>query len=68
MSDEPLKRGRGRPATGQKVVVLSMRGDPLWRTWLEECANAEGITTSQFVESAVAERAARRKLRKPPPR
>jgi len=56
------------PMTGSKNNILSIRGTPEWRAWLESFANECRVTPTALLDLAVAEKAARQGFKQPPPR
>jgi len=56
------------PTKGAKNNILSIRGTPEWRAWLERLAAKCRVTPTALLDLAVAEKAAREGFEPPPPR
>jgi hypothetical protein len=56
------------PAKGAKGNILSIRGTPEWRAWLERFASKRRVTPTALLDLAVAELAQRDGFETPPPR
>jgi hypothetical protein len=56
------------PAKGAKNNILSIRGTPEWRGWLERFAAKSRVTPTALLDLAVAEKAARDGFETPPAR
>ena len=56
------------PIKGAKNNILSIRGTPEWRAWLERFAGKSRVTPTALLDLAVAEKAARDGFEPPPPR
>jgi hypothetical protein len=56
------------PVKGAKNNILSIRGTPEWRAWLERFASKSRVTPTAMLDLAVAEKAARDGFEPPPPR
>jgi hypothetical protein len=56
------------PIKGAKNNILSIRGTPEWRAWLERFAARSRVTPTALLDLAVAEKAARDGFETPPAR
>jgi hypothetical protein len=56
------------PTKGAKNNILSIRGTPEWRGWLERFASKSRVTPTALLDLAVAEKAQRDGFEPPPPR
>jgi hypothetical protein len=56
------------PAKGTTGNILSIRGTPEWRGWLERFASKRRVTPTALLDLAVAELAQRDGFETPPPR
>jgi hypothetical protein len=56
------------PIKGAKSNILSIRGTPEWRAWLERFAARSRVTPTALLDLAVAEKAARDGFEAPPAR
>jgi hypothetical protein len=56
------------PPKGAKNNILSIRGTPEWRAWLERFAARSRVTPTALLDLAVAEKAARDGFETPPAR
>jgi hypothetical protein len=56
------------PVKGAKNNILSIRGTPEWRAWLERFASKSRVTPTAMLDLAVAEKAERDGFEPPPPR
>jgi hypothetical protein len=56
------------PPKGANNNILSIRGTPEWRAWLERFASKSRVTPTAMLDLAVAEKAARDGFEPPPPR
>jgi hypothetical protein len=55
------------PETERKAVVLTMRGNPEWKTWLKQLSKHCHLKVSVCVEQALMEYAERRAFAEVPP-
>ncbi len=65
----PAPRRRGRPVTtGGLDVVLTLKGQPEWKRWLDALAESRGVTSAELIDEALALAVKRWKADPPPPR
>jgi hypothetical protein len=64
------KPRRGRPPSprGRLPLVLSMKGNPAWKEWLLQYAEAKGVTPTDLIDLALAQMAKRDRQPTPPSR
>jgi hypothetical protein len=66
------KRGKppvqaSEPETQRQAVVLTMRGNPEWKTWLKDLSKHCHLKVSVCVDQALMEYAERRGFKEAPP-
>jgi hypothetical protein len=63
----PVPASKPVPETERKAVVLTMRGNPEWKTWLKHLSKHCHMKVSVCVEQALMEYAERRAFSEIPP-
>lgn len=62
------EKKRGRPKGVPLIQVLAIKGLPEWRDWLQDLANHLGVSSSEAIDQALVDLAAKVGFRPPPKR
>ena len=54
MSDEKPRRGRPPSERGPLAIVLTVKGRPEWREWLDSRAAEAGVSPTDLIDQGLA--------------
>lgn len=61
------ERGKGQSGAGGRRQILSIRGTPAWRDWIDRLAHHCRLDRAKLIDIALYEKAKRSGFEEPPP-